>query len=124
MHYAPQPASRPNPAAFEKLVTDVLRTRTAPDMETALVSGVDVYGLCRYATGVVTPQERAEIQAQITDHPWALSRVVALVKGARTKRSLADRILRAARRGAWSGLIDTVSADPERQLAKLLDSIG
>ena len=121
---APKPARPSNPVAFEEFLDTALRTAPAPGMSHALKSGVDVYGICRYAAGAVTVQERAEIETQINDHPWAHSRVVALVKGAREKRSLADRVLHAARREAWCGLIDTVSADPEAELAKLIDSIG
>lgn len=124
MHVAPAPGN-PASVAFEKFVTDGLRTTRTPDMSHALKSGVDVYGLCRYAAGVMrSAQERAEIERQLIDHPWARSRVVALVRGARVPWSLAASVLSAVRDDELTTLTEAVSADPERVLAELLDSIG
>ncbi len=111
-------------ATFGRLVDEALRARPTPDASHALMSGVDVYGLCRYAAVACSKQERGAMQRQLLDHPWAHSRVVALVKGARDPGSVAAAVISAARRGAWTGLAGSVSADPEADLAKLLDSIG
>ena len=125
MQFAPAPQ---NPAAFEEFISDTMRASPTPGMSHALLSGIDVYGLCRYAAGVGTAQERAETERQLIDHPWAHSRVVALVMGGRVPDSPAAYVLGAARTADFEeqleALTDEVSADPEADLAELIDAIG
>jgi len=122
---------RPGQTLFADLLTEANLARTTPDF--ALESGVDVYGLCRYAAGVVSSHERIVIERQLARHPWAFSRVVALVKATRgpSPDPKAVRILDAARSGNWSGLFASrgdaaalEDLDPEAALVGLLADIG
>jgi len=127
----PVNSKRPGQTLFADLLTEATAARTAPDF--ALESGVDVYGLCRYAAGAVSSHERRVIEGQLARHPWAMDRVVALVKATRgpSPDPRAVRILEAARSGNWSGLLasrgDTGAAeeaDSEAALVGLLAEIG
>lgn len=116
-----KPAANPDgPTAFAHLIDAAARAPQTPDQ--ALRSGVDVYGVIRYAAGVVSVDERTVIEAQLARSPWAMDRVVALVKGARTLGSIATTILDTARSGDWSGLLAS-GPDPEHHLALLLNTL-
>ena len=114
---APEPSN--GPADFARLINTAIRART-PDRD--LRSGVDVYGLCHYAAGDVPAAERIRVHHQLLASPWAMSRVIALVKGARTPGSLATTVLEAARSGDWSGLLAS-GPDSALELARLLDAL-
>ena len=76
------PAPRPsNPAAFEDLLAQALVHRTTPDF--ALKSGVNVYGLVRYAAGACEPGERQAVESDLGRLSWCTEVVVELVKSAR-----------------------------------------
>ena len=123
----PTNPKHPGQTMFTSLLAATTIARSTPDF--ALESGIDVYGLCRYAAGLVTGHERTVIESQLARHPWALNRVVTLVKGVRgpSPDPMAVRILEAARSGNWSGLLasrgDAGAAeevDPEAALVGLL----
>ena len=61
--------------------------------EHALDIGVCPTDLVRYVRGVLTARERDEVQSLIARSPWAMDRVVALVKARRDPNNLGSRIL-------------------------------
>jgi hypothetical protein len=93
--------SNPQTEFDELLQTSVReRLRRARQADAALGSGeLKMQVLCRYAAGELNGQEHQQTQGSVSRSRWALDRVAALVKGARTDGSLASRVLAAARAG-------------------------
>jgi hypothetical protein len=93
------PAARERNVSFKDLVGTALiqhsQLRQTPDY--ALQSGVCVYTLIGYAAGCCAPEDRPLVEHWLAKMPWAMQVVVALVKGARSKDSLAARLLERAR---------------------------
>lgn len=106
---------------FSRLVDTALRERTAvvADPRWGLTSGeLRPQDVCRYAAGCATESERRDMEGYLLRAPWAMQRVTALVKGARTGNTnpLAGRILEAARQG---------DVDPYRTAAAaLFETLG
>ena len=92
---APSPRPNTSPAAFEGLLEEAMtHHRSAvctPDY--ALRSGVNVYGVLRYAAGACGEQERLEAQSDVARSPWALNVVTSIIKAARDPESKAALLL-------------------------------
>jgi hypothetical protein len=89
----------------------------------ALLVGVNPEEILDYVRGQVSPANRVDVDQMLARSPWALGRVVALVKAKRDPASLGARIL--ASHGqvdprAW-GIVG--SGDHEADLAMLLDQV-
>jgi len=98
----PRPVDSNSQTEFDELLQTSVRERLrrARQADAALGSGeLQLQVLCRYAAGELDGQEHRQAQSSVSRSPWALDRVAALVKGARTDGSLASRVLSAARAG-------------------------
>ena len=117
----PEPLSEAGgPAGFAGLVETAFQSRASyvADPSWVLQSGeLEVETLCRYAVGKVTTSERRNLEAYLNRTPWAVTRVTALIKGARAGGSLlAAQVATAAKAGA---------VDPYRVASlALLESLG
>lgn len=98
----PRPVDSDPETQFDQLLKTSVRERLrrARRSDAALGTGeLQMQVLCRYATGELQGQAHQDAQSSLSRSPWALSRVTALVKGARTPNSLAAHVLTAARAG-------------------------
>lgn len=96
--------------AFDDAIQTAIRERLQRDAgPAALLEGVDLdpVKLCRYAAQALNGNERVEAEKMLARNRWGLSRVAALVKGARTnaRGNLARRLLDTARA---SSVVDPV----------------
>jgi len=110
---------RPGTLAFHTMVETAFK-QLATAKQTAghaLRNGVNPKEIIRYATGQLTAGQRTAIQEMLAISPWATGRVTALIMAKRDPNSLGARILR--------GELDFYgdSADPDADLAKLLDQV-
>ncbi|MCA8920332.1 MAG: hypothetical protein KDD82_00910 [Planctomycetes bacterium] len=119
----PNPGS-PGAASWNQLVDQAVeeRFRRARSVEAALASGELVVGeLVGFAAGCLSPDARRNAQSFLARTPWALGRVTALVRGARSEGAqahggLAAKLLEAARTGKLS--------DGRREVAAALAAAG
>lgn len=113
--------------SFDEAVQAAVRERLQRDASAAaLLEGVDLdpVKLCRYAAQALDGSERAEAERMLARNRWGLSRVAALVKGARTA-GLARRLLEVARtspvvdpiRVAGAALLEEQGSDPAALLS-------
>ncbi len=116
MSFAPAPAPHTNPAVFEELLTQAFTHRATPDF--ALKSGVNVYGLVRYAAGTCEPEERQAVESDLSRLPWCMEVVVALVKSARVVDNHETHTLLMCAR---DGLLESVF--PEDSLIRCLEEV-
>jgi len=121
---AAQPPRR-GTATFHTLIEESFRKETALRKTAghALLTGVNPEEILDYVRGQVTPANRADVDQMLARSPWALGRVVALVKAKRDPASLGARILAshgAIQPRAW-GIAG--SGDHEADLAELLDRV-
>jgi len=81
--------------AFEAVLTDAIAGHTAYKRTAshALSIGVRPLDLVRYVRGDLECGERDEIQSLVSRSPWAMGRVVALVKARRATASLGSKLL-------------------------------
>lgn len=105
---------------IEEAQVDLARARKTATH--ALQIGVSPVELIDLARGKLTDPDRRELLSLLARSPWALSRVVALVRSARNPRSLGARILAASNTDpyAW-GMKDT--GDYDMDLCRLLEQI-
>lgn len=98
----------PGAASWNQIVDQAVeeRFRRARSAEAALASGELVVGeLCSFAAGCLTAEARRNTQAFLARNPWALGRVTALVRAARSESEhggLAAKLLEAAKAGNLS----------------------
>lgn len=98
----------PGAASWNQIVDQAVeeRFRRARSAEAALASGELVVGeLCGFAAGCLTAETRRNTQAFLARNPWALGRVTALVRAARSESEqggLAAKLLEAAKAGSLS----------------------
>jgi len=130
----PQPAGEASSVqdpAFGELLHTALRERArlSTDSRWHLASGLlDPQALCRYAAGRLEAPERTTVEGALARAPWALSRVSALVRGARPEAAgpLAGRIPAAAGAALLADLgheqADADDPDPLVRAASLLAS--
>jgi len=116
-------ANPPRPGAFHTLVEDALLESAAirNTASHALRNGVNPKEIVDYVNGQVSAIERSAIHEMLAREPWAMGRVVALVKARRNPASLGARILVGALIPAAYGIPTT--EDPEADLAELLDQV-
>lgn len=95
-----RPQNTGGPASFVRLTDDAVRglAEYRASATYAMDTGVDVVELCRYVAGVCTPTERLNIEQMLSHNPWAMSKVVALTKAARSNEK-AKWLLAASRTG-------------------------
>ena len=121
------PAAQPAPTfgAFQSTVEAAAVQLTALRLTAshALRNGVIPQEIVDFARGQLSPGQRQDAQAMLARSPWAMGRVVALVKARRDGASLGARIL------ASTGPVDPVvwgispTDDKDADLAKLLDVV-
>jgi len=121
----PQDPPVPGPALFSHFVDQafVVRGELSRTAAYALQTGVNPRDLIHYVQGVCTDPERREVEHLLAQSPWALSRVVALVKAKRNPASLGAQVLKADSTNPYGwGIKQT--GDPDMDIALLLESIG
>jgi hypothetical protein len=117
---APQPESA---AAFGSVIEHLLQKAAAfkQTYHHALSLGISPRDIVRYALCVLPPKERAQFESELVQSPWAMGRVVALVKLKRVEHDLRIRQVTVpilnhyARMEEWK--------DEDLEGCKLLDSI-
>lgn len=102
----------PDDGAFDGLCEAAVRerlTRQAGPAALLDTGELDPVRLCRYAAGALQGLERNEAERMMARSRWAVGRVAALVRGARSEGSLAARLLRTAREaGSQEARLDPV----------------
>ena len=114
---------RPGTLVFHTLLEDAFKQLATVEKTAghALRNGVSPKEIVDYVNGQVTDYERSATQEMLAREPWAMGRVVALVKARRNPASLGARILVGALIPAAYGIPTT--EDPEADLAELLDQV-
>jgi hypothetical protein len=121
---APMPPKSPR-VGFAELIDQAIQARPAHQntAEHALSVGVDPQMLVDYARGDRTPAVKSAGKVMVLDSPWAMRRVVALIRASRNPDTLAAGILRTSGRTnpyEW-GISRT--EDPDMDFARLLEQI-
>lgn len=122
---SPVAPNNTSPSSFPQVIEQALTTWTEArnTAHYAISTGVNPHDLIDYVRGTLSEGERADVQAMLATSPWAMGRVVALVKAKRRPESLGTKIM------LTEGKIDPAawgipsSGDHEVDLAKLLDTL-
>jgi len=122
----PMPSKKSPRVGFSDLVDSAIQSRTALQNTAgfALSTGVDPQTLIDYARGRASPAVKSEAEMMVMSSPWAMSRVLALVRAARDPSSLGAGILRTVGNTNPYEWGMTRTEDPQMDLALLLERIG